>query len=220
LSIWLVLGISLFVVAAFVPLYSVRVVGARRVAVLQKARAAAIAAVCAERGLKTGPVHQGILRTRGLVNAFSSADGSVVGGDISRSGSNYVNFFSLLEFTLTGLNLPRLAVLRIGQNSLVDVWGAVLELESTDFDKQFAVIAKDRRSAVMLLDQAMMQWLMDCERVSFEMIGDRVAAFIDRGAEPAHPPAEPVEFELLFKFYDGFVNRVPPLLRSEYSATG
>jgi hypothetical protein len=71
----------------------------------------------------------------------------------------------------------------------------------------------------MLLDQAMMQWLMDCERVSFEMIGDRVAAFIDRGAEPAHPPEEPVEFELLFKFYDGFVNRLPPLLRSEYSAT-
>jgi hypothetical protein len=126
----------------------------------------------------------------------------------------------VLEFTVAGLGMPRLAALRIGQSSISDVWGPVLELESGDFDRQFAVIAKDRRSAVMLLDQGMMQWLIDCERVSFEMIGDRVMAFVDRAAEPAHQPSEPVEFELLFKFYDGFISRLPSLLRSEYAATG
>jgi hypothetical protein len=174
-----------------------------------------------------GPVRQPAHATvqnpfllRRLVNAFSSTDESIVGGDLSRGDSRNIQFFSLLEFTVPGLNMPRLAALRIGQNSITDVWGPVLELESGDFDKQFAVVAKDRRSAVMLLDPGMMQWLIDCERVSFEMIGNRVMAFLDRAAEPPHPPAAPVEFELLFKFYDGFVDRVPSLLRSEYAATG
>jgi hypothetical protein len=227
LSLWILAGISLAVVVAFVPLYILLFVGARRAAVQQKARTLAIAALCARRGFTVGPVHQPGHATvqspflfRGLVNAFSSADGSVVGGDISRGDSRNIQFFSVLEFAVAGLNMPRLAALRIGQNSITDVWGPVLELESGDFDRQFAVIAKDRRSAVMLLDPGMMQWLIDCERVSFEMIGDRVLAFVDRGAEPPHQPSEPIEFELLFKFYDGFVSRLPSLLRSEYAATG
>jgi hypothetical protein len=73
---------------------------------------------------------------------------------------------------------------------------------------------------VMLLDPGMMQWLLDCEEVSFDMAGDRVLAFINRAAEPKHQPTEPVEFEMLFKFLDGFVPRVPQLLRSEYAAPG
>jgi hypothetical protein len=71
---------------------------------------------------------------------------------------------------------------------------------------------------VMLLDPAMMQWLLDCLQVSFVMIGDRVLASVNRATEPSHDPSQPVEFELLFKFYDGFVARVPAILRSEYSA--
>ena len=227
MSIPILAGISLAVLAVFVPLYFLLFVGAQRAAVGQKARTLAIAALCAQRGFKTGPVHQPGHVTpqspflfRGLVNAFSSTDGSVVGGDIARGDSRNVHLFSVLEFTVAGLGMPRLAALRIGQSSISDVWGPVLELESGDFDRQFAVIAKDRRSAVMLLDQGMMQWLIDCERVSFEMIGDRVMAFVDRAAEPAHQPSEPVEFELLFKFYDGFISRLPSLLRSEYAATG
>jgi hypothetical protein len=226
LSSWILAGIAIAVVAVFVPLYFLLVVGARRAAAQQKARTLAIAALCAQRGFATGQTKPGDVTLqnpfvlRGLVNAFSSTDGSVVGGDASRDVSRYIEFFSVLEFTVAGLEMPRLAALRIGQNTITDVWGPVLGLEAGDFDKQFAVIAKDRRSAVMLLDQGMMQWLMDCERVSFEMIGDRVLAFVDRSAEPAHQPSEPVEFELLFKFYDGFVKRLPSLLRSEYAATG
>jgi len=51
------------------------------------------------------------------------------------------------------------------------------------------------------------------------MVGDKVLTYINRGAEPAHRPSEPVEFEMLFKFRDGFVSRVPELLRSDYGAT-
>jgi hypothetical protein len=50
------------------------------------------------------------------------------------------------------------------------------------------------------------------------MIADRVLASVNRATEPSHNPSEPVEFELLFKFYDGFVARLPAILRSEYGA--
>lgn len=93
-----------------------------------------------------------------------------------------------------------------------------VEQESIVFDERFIVRAKDRRSAVMLLDPGMMQLLLDCEPVNFDMVGDKVLAFINRAAEPAHQPSEPVEFEQLFRFWDGFLPRVPELLRAEYAA--
>jgi hypothetical protein len=197
----------------------VLVVVLQRAAPAQRARRQAIAAMCSQRGLAPGVVATpGPIQLHGLVNPFSSPDGKVVAADAVRSEGKQVELFSLLSFVVDGVNMPRLMVLRQGRRSLVDAWGPVLELESLDFGKRFAVIAKDRRSAVMLLDQGMIQWLLDCDSVSFEIIGDRVVAFIDRAAEPAHAPAQPVEFQLLFKFWDGFLPRLPPLLRSEYAA--
>jgi hypothetical protein len=191
----------------------------RRAEPMQRARRQAIATLCGQRGLAPGlvAIPNQVLQPRGLVNPFSSPDGKVVAGDAAHTEGKQVALFSLLSFTIDGLNMPRLAVLRQRRASLVDVWGPVLELESSDFDKRFAVIAKDRRSAVMLLDQGMIQWLLNCDNVGFEMTGDRVVAFTDRFTRPAHPLAEPVEYQLLFKFWDGFVPRIPPLLRSEYS---
>lgn len=93
-----------------------------------------------------------------------------------------------------------------------------MEMESIDFDQRFAVRSKDRRSAVMLLDPGMMQLLLDCELVNFNMLGDRVLAYIDREAEPSHQPGDPVEFVKLFSFLDGFRARVPELLRTDYAA--
>ena len=93
-----------------------------------------------------------------------------------------------------------------------------MELESIDFDRRFEVKARDSRSAVMLLDLPMMQLILDCETVSFDMAGSKVLAYINRAAEPAHRPGEPVEFELLLRFMDGFMGRVPPLLRTQYAA--
>jgi hypothetical protein len=41
---------------------------------------------------------------------------------------------------------------------------------------------------------------------------------IKRIGRPLNTPTEPVEFELVLRFYDGFVARIPQLLRSEYAA--
>jgi len=199
---------------------------ARRLAPLQKARRQAMAAMCAQRGLVPSATNlsrdfsmlTGIERT-GLRNAFSSPDGGVAAADLIRSEGKSEAFFSVLSFTVGGVNMPTVSVDPRNIFTMAVVGGEpTLELESDEFDKRFVVRAKDRRSAVMLLDPGMMQWLLDCDHVSFVMIGDRVLASINRATEPAHNPSEPVEFELLFKFYDGFVARVPPILRSEYAA--
>ena len=63
-----------------------------------------------------------------------------------------------------------------------------------------------------------MQLILDCELVSFDMAGDKVLAYVNRTAVPTHHSAEPVEFEILFRFLDGFGPRVPALLRSKYAA--
>jgi len=211
--------IATLVVAAVVPVVLFAVLAfflVRRMGPAQRARRQAIATLCAQHGYMPG-VTRPSPDVRGLINPFSSPDGTVVVADALRSNGKDLEAFALLSSTIEGLNLPRVSVLRLGQRSLTVAWGPVLELESGDFDRRFAVIAKDRRSAVMLLDAGMIQWLLDCENVSLDMIGDRVLAFVDRAALPAHSPAEPVDYSLLFKFWEGFVPRIPQLLRSEYS---
>ena len=85
-----------------------------------------------------------------------------------------------------------------------------------------------------------MQWLLDCDQVTFEITGDRGQAVVRRSSESSYQPglnpgwhlagrsstphsnsrrADPVELELLFKFVDGFAQRVPELVRSEFAAT-
>jgi hypothetical protein len=71
----------------------------------------------------------------------------------------------------------------------------------------------------MLLDPGVMQLLLDCADVNLDMVGDKALAYVNRAAEQAHKPSEPVEFEMLFRFVDGFVARVPDLLRTEYGST-
>jgi len=198
------------------------VIAARRLAPLQKARRQAMAAMCAQRGLVPSGANlsrdfsmlSSIERT-GLRNAFSTPDGGVAAADLIRSEGKSEAFFSVLSFTVAGVNIPMVSVDPRNIFTGAVVGGApTLELESDEFDKQFVVRAKDRR---MLLDPGMMQWLLDCDHVSLVMIGGRVLASINRATEPSHNPSEPVEFELLFKFYDGFLTRVPAILRSEYA---
>jgi hypothetical protein len=219
--------VAVYVVAlsAFVGLIGIGLfVVSRRLAPRVRARQQAIAALCAQRGLVPGAgsgdfAILGRINPRLLSNCFSSPDHGVTISDFIRPAGKSTQFFTLLSFTVTGLNLPYVAVAR--RNLLVGpVLGGppTLEFESTEFDKRFMVKAKDRRSAVMLLDPGMMQWLLDCEDVSFDMVGDKVLAFINRATEPKHQPTEPIEFEMLFKFLDGFVPRVAELLRSEYAA--
>ncbi len=159
--------------------------------------------------------------------AFATPDAGLWAGDLWRTeGSGRATVteaFSMLVFTVSGVKMPYVAVARKGQMSIpAGVEGAPVGLESIDFNDRFAVRAADGRSAVMLLDLAMMQLLLDCDEVTFEMLGNRVQALVRKKDQPAGAAltsAEPVEFELLFKFLDGFMQRLPAILRTEYAAT-
>jgi hypothetical protein len=197
---------------------------ARRQAPLRRARQQAVAALCTQRGLVAGAapgdfVMVGPLVPRWLTNSFSSLDHAVSVADFMRPAGKNTQFFTLLAFTVAGVNVPYVAVTRRLFGPTILGGPPSVELESIDFDQRFSVKANDRRSAVMLLDPAMMQLLLDCELVNFIMVGDKVLAYINRRAERRHQAAEPVEFEQLFKFWDGFVARMPAILRSEYAAS-
>jgi hypothetical protein len=214
-------AVVMLLVGAFI------IVGAlRKAGRLQRARLQAMAPICAQRGLV--PSGANLARDfsmfssterAALSNAFSSPDGGAAAADLVRGDGKYATFFSVLTFTVAGVNMPNISVDVRNVFAMAAVGGApTLELESDDFDKQFTVRTNDRRGAVMLLDPGMMQWLLDCDHVSFVMTGDRVLASVNRATEPSHDPSQPVEFELLFKFWDGFLARVPPILPSEYPA--
>jgi len=215
----------------------VRWLMAQRASPGRQQRKAAIAALCEKRGLVPGPVRLAgtfliatFMDAPAFENSFSSPDGEVSAADYwRRQGKGEWHAFSLLVFTIEGLNMPYVAVTRRNLPGLPLIWGPQqVELESIDFTAAFLVRAADRRSAVMLLDEGMMQWMLDCQDVSFEMGGDRIAALVWRRDEPTNQPAlpsasnprqaDPVEMELLFKFQDGFVTRVPAQVRSEYPA--
>ena len=211
-------GLSLLVVAI-----GVGIISSGRLAKLRQARERAIAALCGQRGFvpNAGSVELamvGLIDSRALSNCFSSPDHTVTISDFVRAAGRHAQFFTLLSFTVAGLNLPYVAVARRNLIAGPVLGGPpALELESSEFGKRFQVKAKDRRSAVMLLDPGMMQFLLGCGEVSFDMEGDKVLAFINRAAEPKHQATEPVEFVSLFRFFDGFGPHVPDLVRAEYA---
>jgi hypothetical protein len=220
----LVLSMSVTLVVALACVLAV-VALARAQAPLRRARQQAVAALCAQRGLVAGAAPGdfamvGPVFPRWLTNSFSSPDHAVAVADFMRPAGKNTQFFTLLAFTVAGVNVPYVAVTRRLLAAVILGGPPSVELESIDFDQRFSVKATDRRSAVMLLDSGMMQLLLDCELVNFIMTGDKVLAYINRAAERRHQPAEPVEFEQLFKFWNGFVARMPPILRSEYAASG
>lgn len=152
-------------------------------------------------------------RTKAIFeNRFVSPDSSLAVGDAySRDGHNA---FTLMMFPVLDLNVPYLVVARKGDVDISTLTnGQLLQFESIDFDNRFAVRANDRRSAVMLIDQGMMQWLLDCDHVNFQAWGGLVFAFVKRRLPPSPVP---VELELLFRFHDGFVSHVPEIAHSEF----
>ncbi len=213
LALLVTLGGAIFIVVAL-----------RREAPLLRARQQAIGALCAQRGLVPGAAPSdftilGAVDHRLLTNSFSSPDHAVAVADYMRPAGKHTQFFTVLSLTVAGLDVPYVSVTRRELGTIMLGGPPTLELESIDFDKRFTVRAKDRRCAVMLLDPGVMQLLLDCADVNFDIVGDKALAYVNRAAEAAHRPSEPVEFEMLFKFWDGFVARVPELLRSEYGAT-
>lgn len=226
-------------------------------------RQQAIATLCEQRGMVPNPVNlfAALSAIFPMVvpdqmpvyeNSFASPDGSLWAADLWTPKGGSVSFrsasdqrkqwesFSMVSFVVPGANLPYVGVTRKGEkNTSGFVRGNPLTLESIDFDERFLIRAEDRRSAVMLLDQGMMQWLLDCDHVSFEITGERGQAIVRRSSESTYQPglvpgwhlpghsdaphpnsrrADPVELELLFKFVDGFGPRVPELVRSEFAA--
>ena len=192
----------------------------RRLAPDRRARQQAIAALCTQRGFLPGFIASdyellGDFAPTWLTNSYSYNGVGIA--DFTRPAGKATEYFSFLVFTVAGVKLPYVSVTRHGQGLTIG-GPPTVEMESIDFDQRFVVKARDRRSAVMLLDPGMMQLLLDCRLVNFSMVGDRVLAFIDREAEPSHGPSDPVEFVKLFTFLDGFLARVPELLRTEYAA--
>jgi hypothetical protein len=159
------------------------------------------------------PIALPIDRTRATYeNRFVSPDSSLAVGDASSQDGR--NAFTLMMFPVLDLNLPYLVVARKGDVDISTVTnGQLLQFESIDFDDRFAVRANDRRSAVMLIDQGMMQWLLDCDHVNFQAWGGLVFAFVRRRPPPS---SAPVELELLFRFHDGFASHVPEIVHSEF----
>ena len=207
------------VVAATVVL----LVAGKRQRPLIQARQRAIAALCGGRGLtpSEGSADFALLSPiadRWLTNSYASADHSVAIADLTRPAGRGLVYFTVIVFEVAGVNVPFMSVTRRGVGRVTLGGPPGVELESIDFDQRFEVKARDGRSAVMLLDLPMMQLILDCETVSFDMAGSKVLAYINRAAEAAHRPAEPVEFELLLRFMDGFMGRVPSLLRTQYAA--
>jgi hypothetical protein len=210
-------------------------------------RARLITALCQQHGMSPFPVDlaallQKVIRgaTTVFENSYQSRDAALWAADMWTPVGKEWDGFSMLVFKVSGVNIPSTSVTRKGATrNPTGLNEQPFLLESIDFDNRFTVTAADRRDAVMLLDQGMMQWLLDCDQVSFHIMGDTVQSVVKRSAEPKNQPGleprwhradhpdtpftnprrvEPVELELLFKFHDGFLARVPQLLRTDFTA--
>jgi hypothetical protein len=218
-------------------------------------REQAIAALCRQHGMVANPINLSaalpavfpMALDGGMPvyeNSFVTPDGSLWAADMwvpsGDAQDKQWDPLSLLSFAVPGVNLPSVGVTRKGQKIPGFAGRTAVTLESIDFDERFNIMADDRRSAVMLLDQGMMQWLLDCDQVSFEIIGNRGRAIVRRSSETTDQPgltpgwrlarnsnaphstsrrADPIELELLFKFVDGFGPRMPELVRREFAGS-
>lgn len=190
--------------------------------------AAAIGALCQQRGM-TGygsarpPMLPQMLAMYQSVcsNTFASPDWSFWFSEVnSAQGSaiitNSPGPFAVMMFTVPGVNMPYVAVSRKGRFILATgSLGQSVETESIDFTQRFRIQTEDQRAAVMLLDQGMMQFLMDCDRVSFQISGPIVYAIINRTNLNSQ---QPTDLALLLKFHDAFAAHIPGLVRNEYAA--
>ena len=187
----------------------------------RRRRDQAITAICMQRGMLRVedvrlPFLPQMLPLAGPVlhNTYATPDMSLWFSDVGdRSGPST---FAVLMFGIQELNLPYIGVARKGQVDVpLGARGQTVQLESIDFTDRFQIHADDPRAAVMLIDQGMMQWLLDCDRVSFQVSGPLVSAMVKRRDQNS---AQPIELELLLQFHDGFAAHVPQLVHTEFPA--
>lgn len=168
------------------------------------------------------PVASLINRFSGLSNQFSNA------ADFYRVEEKTKLFFTMVTARFPGINMPHISVTRKGLPG-APVWGQDrLEVESIAFTQRFTVTAQDNRLGFMLLDLPMIQWILDCADVNFDMFGDGLMAYVYRAEEGApilnrafelRPlNTDGSELELLYKFVNGFGQRIPAQLKAEFAA--
>jgi hypothetical protein len=161
-------------------------------------------------------------RFSGLSNQFSNA------ADFYRVEESTKLFFTMVTARFPGINMPHISVTRKGLPGS-PVWGqGRLEVESIAFTQRFTVTAWDKRLGFMLLDLPMIEWILDCADVNFDMVGDGLMAYVYRAEEGApilnrafelRPTnTDGSELELLYKFVNGFGQRIPAQLKAEFTA--
>jgi hypothetical protein len=196
-----------------------------------RGRAAAMATLCDQRRMLPMPDTSPFFKPMSLpvgfkakyVNTFAAPNRerfpwiSDIQDGVRSSVTDSRNDWTLMTFLVPDLNLPYIAVTRNGDIVAVGAQSRPVHFESIDFDNRFSVRADDRRFAVMLIDQGMMQWLLDFDRVNFQISGPLVSAYVRQ----RHPDsAEPLEVEMLFRFCDGLAAHIPQIVRSEYAVQG
>jgi hypothetical protein len=185
------------------------------------ARAQAISGLCIARGMVRvsdvrSPFLPQMLPLAGPIctNTFATPDWSLwfyEVGDRKAPGA-----YAVVVFGVSGLRVPYISVARNGEvDAPLGARGQAVQLESIDFTDRFQIHADDTRAAVMLIDLGMMQWLLDNDPVSFQINGPIVSAMVKTRTSGSAPPDEPSR---LFRFFEGFAEHVPPLVRSEFAA--
>jgi len=185
-------------------------------------------AICAAHGGAPGPVDMpGVFNLAGVGFLFGLSNQFTNAADFSSRQEKRTLFFTLVTARYPGIDMPPVAVTRKGLPG-TPIWGPDrIEVESIEFTQRFTVTANDKRLAFMLLDLPMLQWILDCAEVNFAMLGNGLVAYVYRGDRdgPLFKPGEPSpvtgdgsELELLYKFVDGFGERIPALLRAGFSA--
>jgi len=196
-----------------------------------RGRAAAVAALCEQRGMSPmpgtslhfNPMSLPVGASAKYLNTFATTnrDQSLWISDIQdgvvSSVTDTRNDWTLMMFSVPDLNLPYIALTRNGDILSVGAQGRPVHFESIDFNNRFSVHADDPRSAVMLIDQGMMQWLLDLDRVNFQVSGPLVSAYV-RQRRP--DSADPVEVKMLLRFCDGLVAHIPQIVHLEYGVQG
>jgi hypothetical protein len=185
-------------------------------------------AICAVHGGAPGPVDMpGVFNLAGVGFLFGLSNQFTNAADLSSRQEKRTLFFTLVTARFHGIDMPHFTVTRKGLPG-TPTWGpGRIEVESIEFTKRFTVTANDRRLAFMLLDLPMIQWILDCAEVNFAILGNGLMAYVYRGDQggPLFKPGEPrpvtgdgSELELLYKFVDGFGERIPAVLRAEFAA--
>lgn len=138
-------------------------------------------------------------------------------GISDRSGSFFQSdSFAVLMFPIAAVNIPYVMVGRKGDVHLPMASGhQTVQVESIEFTNRFQIQTDDARAALMLIDQGLMQWLLDCDRVSFRVSGPLVTALVKRGRAAS---SSTTDLNLLLHFYDGFGARVPRIVHDEFQA--